>query len=173
MQGQLNFYPVKRVVTEMFAKNINKMVSTVGFLRREILPPMDLGNGWKCPLWIVSIAPDSSVFLANKGIMNYINVENNVDPRNVRNPKGCGLVLVLDNILGTSALFKCSGIPDNKWKRLVDLIKSKENDCWHVVPNPTGGIAPFIVNGNRTHQYVPRTGLDATTLALLARKAFY
>ncbi len=173
MQGQLNFYPVRNAVSEMFDKNLNRMVSPVGFLRREVLPPMNLGGGWKCPVWIVSIAPDSSVFLPNKGIMNYINAENNVDPNNKRNQKGCGLVLVQDTIRGTSALFKCSGIPDHKWEKLVKLIKTKENECWHVVPNPSGGIAPFIVNGNKTHQHVPRTGLDATTLARLVQRTFY
>lgn len=173
MQGQLNFYPIKRSVEEMFNRNLAKLVTGVGFLRKEILPPIGLGGGWKCPVWIVSISPNSSVFLPQKGIQNFINENNNIDPGNKKNKKGCGLVLIHDSIQGTSALFKCSGVPESKWERLVKLIKEKESDCWHIVPNRKGGIAPFVVNGNKTHQYVPRTGLDITTLARLVQRTFY
>lgn len=173
MLGQLNFYPAQDAIREMFDKNVNRMVSPVGFLRREILPPMNLGGGWRCPVWIVSIAPDSSAVLPNRAIVNYINENNNIDPRNKREQKGCGLVLVQDTFRGTSVLFKCSGVPEHKWRQLVDLIKTRENECWHVVSNPDGGIASFIVNGNKAHQYVPRTGLDVTTLAALVRRTFY
>lgn len=171
MQGQLNFILVRRAVAEMFNKNVKRLVSPVGFLCREILPPMNVGGGQRCPVWVVSIAPDSSVFLANKGIMNFINGENNI-PNNRGTPKGCGLVLVQDRSRGTSALFKCSGIPEHKWEMLVELIQSRERECWHVIRNP-GGIAPFILNGNKTHQHVPRTGLDITTLTGLVRHTFY
>ena len=105
--------------------------------------------------------------------MNFINENNSIGRDNNGRPMGCGLVLVLDTVRGTSVLMRSSGIPEDKWERLVKLIKEKEGECWHVTPNSSGGIAPFIVNGNRAHQYVPRTGLDISTLSRLVQKTFY
>lgn len=166
MQSQLNFILVRRAVSEMFSKNTKQFVSSVGAFCREELPPMNVGGGRRYPVWLISIAPDSSVFLANKGVVNYIKNENN----------GCGLVLVQDRIQGTTALFKCSGISDDNWESLVNLIRAREHDCWHTIPNPSkarpNGIAPFILNGNKTHRHVPRTGLDVRTLSGLVKHIF-
>jgi hypothetical protein len=173
MQSQLNFILVRRSVAEMFDKNVKRFVSSAGAICREVLPPMNVGGGRKFPVWLVSIAPTSSVFLANKGVANFINEENNVEADSRRRAKGCGLVLVQDRIQGTTALFKCSAISDDKWEKLVNLIRAREPDCWHVVPTPSGGIASFILNGNKTHRHVPRTGLDIVTLSGLVRHTFY
>jgi hypothetical protein len=64
-------------------------------------------------------------------------------------------------------------VPQDKWERLVKLIATREAECWHVIYSPSGGMAPFIVNGNKANQHVPRTGLDVTTLSQLVRRTFY
>jgi hypothetical protein len=75
--------------------------------------------------------------------------------------------------LGTSALFKGTHIPEDKWQRLVRVIESKEDECWHIIERSDGTIAPFILNGNKTHQYVPRTALDDKSLVELIKRTFY
>ena len=163
MQKQLNFYLVKDAVAELFTKNVDRLVCPAGFLRKQILPSIDLGKGQQAQVWIVSISPEVSVFRPNQGISNYINKKN----------AGCGLILIQDTVRGTNALSMCSGVPQSKWKLLVDLIVSKEPDYWHVTTQASGDIAPFILNGNKAHLYKPRSGLDVNILADLVRKTFY
>jgi hypothetical protein len=109
------------------------------------------------------MTPAAGIARANQAIASLFNKDN----------AGCGLILIKDSSLGTSVLFKGSGIPEDKWQALVALIKSKEDECWHVIYNSGGTIAPFIINGNKAHQYVPRSTLDATTLVELVKRTFY
>jgi hypothetical protein len=109
----------------------------------------------------MSAAP--GVTRVHQAIQNYLS-DNNY---------GCGFVLVRNPTLGTSALFKGANIPEEKWEKLVHLIKGKEDECWHVIERSDGTIAPFILNGNKTHQYVPRSALDDKALVALVKRTMY
>jgi hypothetical protein len=129
----------------------------------------------KCPVWVVSMTPAPDIIRPHKAITNFINGEN----------YGCGLILIRDAVLNTTALLCCEGVPYEKWKRLVDEITDKEGEsiepgegnpedcgCWHIQKNP-GGYGNFILNGNKAHQYVPRSALDAAALCELVKRTFY
>lgn len=187
-QKQLNFYAVEDAIASLFAQGKARAVTPVGAFTRSVLPeivtdvrsggPQSQAQKKKRPVWVVSVTPATGVFKPNQAIANYIN----------KNNEGCGLILVRDTTLGTSALFKCSAIPPEQWQRLVSRIIRNEGEsnpplvggqqaepggCWHVTYDSSGGMAPFILNGNKSHQYVPRSGLDATGLCELVRRTFY
>jgi len=187
-QKQLNFYAVEDAIASLFAHGKARSVTSVGVFTRTVLPEItvDIRSGGpqsqpqrkKRPVWVVTVAPAAGVFKPNQAIANFINKKND----------GCGVILVRDTTLGTSALMKCSAVPPAQWERLVSKIISKEGEsnppltgdrdsdpggCWHVTYDSSGGIAPFILNGNKSHQYVPRSGIDATALCELVRRTFY
>jgi hypothetical protein len=186
LQRQLNFFTVQQAVQSLFSQPRPRLVTPAGILRKAELPPIEIQSpagghhkqapGKKRPVWVVSVSPASGVFKPNQAISNFINQNND----------GCGLILIRDTVLGTSVLFKCSGIPDPKWRRLVDEIVKKEGKtvepgegkpedcgCWHVPVDSAGGMPPFIVNGNKAHQYVPRSALDGAVLCELVKRTFY
>lgn len=171
LQGQLNFQPVRDAIDELFSRKLNSLVSPLGTFQSAIIPNVNCGRGRGAPLWIISITPSIDVIQANKGAQNFINSENSIGKDLQGRKQGFGLVLVHDPARGSSYLAKCPGVNDAQWKRLVDMILESEPDCWYVVTNKSG-IAPFILNGNRAHQYVPRSGLEIKSLAYLAEKVF-
>ena len=181
-QKQLNFYAVEEAIESLNAQKITRAVTPAGLFTKTVLPDIfaDVRSGGpqspllkkKQPVWVVSVTPAFGIFKPNQAISNFINKHN----------AGCGLILIRDTITGTSALFKCSAIPTAQWERLVSKIIEKEGKvvpglepmgCWHVTYDSGGGVAPFILNGNRAHQYVPRSGLDATVLCELVNRTFY
>jgi hypothetical protein len=186
-QKQLNFYAVEDTIKSLFATGKGRAVTPIGAFTRTGLPEImaDVRTAGaqqqiqkkKRPVWVVSVTPAAGIFKPNQAISSFIN----------KNNGGCGLILVRDTMVGTSALFKCSAIPQTQWQRLVSEIINKEGEsnpslagnesessgCWYVPRDSGGGIAPFILNGNKSHQYVPRSGLDATALCELVKRTFY
>jgi hypothetical protein len=64
------------------------------------------------------VAPEPDIIRPNKAIRAFINKNNN----------GCGLILVHDRRLNTTAVFCGDNVPQEKWERLVDAIKEKEGE---------------------------------------------
>jgi hypothetical protein len=114
------------------------------------------------PIWLISISPATDVFSPHQAAMNFINTEN----------EGCGLVLVENSYMGTKTLFKSKSIPDGKWALLANTLKSLEPDCWYDASTDPDRPAPFLNNGNKAHQYVPRSGLDIQALGQLVNTIF-
>lgn len=182
LQKQLNFYAVESAISGLFADGKMRAVTPVGVFTRTVLPEIQveiLSKGprtqtvkKKCRVWVIGIMPAPGVLQAVAAATNYLN----------RNNDGCGLILLRNTAGGTSALFKGSSLPSDRWRVLVDEIVSKEGKadpssvpmgCWHVIYDSQGGMAPFVLNGNKAHQYVPRSGLDANVLSELVRRTFY
>jgi hypothetical protein len=172
LQNHLHFYAVEEAV-DMAVKGQKIKVSTpVGSITHNVLREMEImaPDGRKGPLrrqranvWVLTMTPAAGVARAHQAMQNYLN-DNNY---------GCGFILLKNSALGTSALFKGSHIPEEKWQKLVNIITSKERDCWHVIHRSDGKIAPFILNGNKTHQYVPRTALNDKALVELIKRHLY
>lgn len=174
LQNRLNFGLVRRGVEGLFEENLPALASRAGQLRRETLPELMTDHGLAWP-WLIGLEHDSSISSPNRAIIHFINQYNS--PPGRRNwqteTQGCGLAFVQNRTLGTSAIFKCGGIPDDKWEVLVRLLQEKEPRCWHAVTNPNGKLAPFVINGNRAHRYRPRTNLTFAVLVELLRGAWY
>jgi hypothetical protein len=172
LQNHLNFGEVEEAIDAAVRGQQTRAITPVGTITRHVLREADAmvaeRRGGRKELkrikpWVLTMTPAAGVSRASQALQHYLNKHN----------FGCGLILVKNSGLGTAALFKGASVPEGRWQRLVQLITSKEQECWHVIHQSTGTIAPFIVNGNKTHQYVPRSALDSTTLVELAKKTLY
>jgi hypothetical protein len=172
LQNHLHFYAVEDAVKAAIRSQRIKVSTSVGTITHNILREMEImapdyrGGPLKkrrVNVLVVTMTPAAGVSRVHQAIQNYLNENNH----------GCGFILLKNAALGTSALFKGSHIPEEKWQKLVNVITSREGDCWHVIERSDGKIAPFILNGNKTHQYVPRTGLDDKALVELVRRTVF
>ena len=89
-----------------------------------------------------------------------------------RENAGDGYSIFRDNVNGTIILSKGYSISDDEWKHVCDaliLSEGNTNDisgecgCWHITRNKNG-IAAFLLNGNPSHLYVPRSAITAYSL---------
>lgn len=84
---------------------------------------------------------------------------------------GIGFSIFRSPVTGSIVITRGEKIPNELWERVCDKLIELEGlsdraDCcgaWHVTRN-TNGIAPFILNGNPTHRYVPRSSISAHSL---------
>ena len=102
-------------------------------------------------LWIIHCNQTPGLIMGNRPLMNYVN----------KNNMGFGIVILRNKFGCTGAIFKGVGVPYDLWETLVDKICEIEEDCWHkVLSGGSGEYAPFLINGNPSHQYVPFSNLD-------------
>lgn len=182
VQNQLNFYAVEEALAGLFADGKPRAVTPVGVFTRTVLPEILAEVRTPGPhlktvkkqrrVWVLTVTPSAGVLRSHQAVTSYLN----------KNNDGCGVVLIRNSSAGTTAIFKGSAIPADYWERLVTEIVSKEGEadptsdpmgCWHVIHDSQGGIAPFILNGNKSHQYVPRSVIDAQALSEVVRRTFY
>ena len=87
--------------------------------------------------------------------------------------KGIGYTIFRDPHTDTIVLSKGEGSRQLEWRLICDKLLELEgsaNDvgvecgCWHVTKNPFS-IASFLLNGNPTHRYVPKSKITAQSLA--------
>lgn len=174
-QKQINFLAMFEELDKAFKnqKSVNKR-TRLGLIRREILHSIEIRKRIidknthqpkyiQRPLWVINIRPTSEVFNANQATLNYINKNNN----------GVGLILIEDTYIGTKTLFRGEAIPSTNWAKLTDSIKSTEPQCWYDPSTDSNQPAPYIINGNKAHQYVPCSGLDMDILCMLVKKYFW
>ncbi|MEW5852430.1 MAG: hypothetical protein AB2A00_26825 [Myxococcota bacterium] len=112
-------------------------------------------------VWVLSVTPRSGVFNAHQVALNFINTKNN----------GLGLVLLEDGVLGTKTVFRAQSIPEPIWRSVMDELLGREPGCWYDASSGKGVSAPFLSNGNKAHQYVPRSGIDCQALASVVARA--
>lgn len=108
------------------------------------------------PLWLLGLTQSGDVVQPHKAMISYINEQN----------FGVGIILSEDTTDLTKAIQRCGNVPDDFWGKLVRTIKEKEKECWHVMDTPNG-IPPFILNGSKAHQYMPRSTIDLNMLSRL------
>jgi len=121
----------------------------------------------KRPLWVISLAAAPDTVTPNRATLSFINKANT----------GFGIFMVQNVQQNTRAIFKGAQFPYSRWKRIVDRIMEREGNtdnkklpgCWHITKNENGQYAGFLLNGNKAHQYVPRSAIDIDTLAEVIR----
>ena len=109
-------------------------------------------------LWILYCSSDGTVMKAKQALDNYL----------VKHNFGIGLILLEDRTEGTKALFRCRFLDERFFDAIVQRIRSVEPDYWYRV-QPS---APFILNGNATHMYVPKSSLTHRTLDGICRAVY-
>lgn len=121
-------------------------------------------------VWLISLIPNGDMVAVNRPLSNFINFRN----------RGMGLFLLENSRWGTRALYRGNEFPYVRWKRIVDKLQEKEGDadnpdvpgCWHKTVDERGIYEGFLLNGNRAHQYVPRSGLEIDALATIVEQDF-
>jgi hypothetical protein len=87
--------------------------------------------------------------------------------------EGKGCVLIHNERSHTTFLGKGYGLTDELWAKICEEVIRWEGEsnpgehgcgCWHMIRKKTQ-IAPFLLNRNPAHQYVPETQLNARILA--------
>lgn len=173
---QMNFYAVEDEIGDLLTKNntVNKNTK-VGFIAKRTLKAIDIRKeivdkitrqkkvvNLKAPLWVIYAKPYADYFQAQKVLTNIINENNN----------GCGLILIENTVIGTKLLSRGSSIFNTNWRALSKQVMGFEPDKWY---DPTLDPAKptfFILNGNKSHQYILRSGLDLESLCSLSEKCF-
>ncbi len=172
-QNQLNFISFSNELEKVLINMRDTDSRTpVGIIRAKILPNIEIQKAipnsqnkqqkvisLRKPVIILNLVPRGDIFSANKPSLNYLNSHND----------GCGIVFLEDPLLGTKTLFRASNFPNDKWVKLINVIKSIEPNCWYDPSTDPLRPATFINNGNKAHQYVQRSGLDLLSLADLIK----
>lgn len=172
-QKQLNFISFSEELEKVLLNKKDADTRTpVGVIRVQILPHIEIEkhiNNYQTrqqkiiklrkPLIVLNIVPRGDIFNAHQPALNYLNSNND----------GCGIIFLEDPFLGTKTLFRASNFPNDKWSKLINLIKSIEPNCWYDPSTDPSRPAPFINNGNKAHQYVQRSGLDLLSLCELIK----
>lgn len=111
--------------------------------------------------WIIGFTAAARMQEGKAPLLRYLNQANG----------GVGYILNKNAQTGTIALTKGSGISQNEWERLIRVLLEREGNsddeepgCWHVPLNANDVIAPYILNGNSAHRYVPATALTPEVL---------
>lgn len=138
-QGQASFLDIQSELKGL-TSNANDIViqSKYGKIYRKLL---SLNNSYNNEnFWLIEIDQTPRMLMGNRPVIHYLNTKNN----------GYGLIFINDKFQCTKALFKGSSMPDTLWEKLVNRLCQKEPSYWHVTEG-----ASFLINGNRSHQYVP------------------
>lgn len=92
----------------------------------------------------------------------------------IHNSGGLGFSIFHSAATATIVLGKGDQIPPALWEAVVTRLVALEGasddpaacGAWHVTRSPAG-LAPFLLNGNPTHRYVPRSAISAGMLVRL------
>jgi len=173
---QINFSAVKAEISDLLVRNRSVDKSTkIGYISKRTLKSIDIRKetidrqtrqkiivNTKAPLWVIYAKPYADYFQTQKVITNIINENND----------GCGLVIIENTVIGTKLLSRGSSIFNNNWRALTKQVMSFEPEKWY---DPTLDPAKptfFIINGNKSHQYILKSGLDLESLCSLSEKFF-
>lgn len=101
-------------------------------------------------LWVLEAEITPRLIMGNRPLINFLNKQN----------LGFGIIFLNDKFNCTKALFKGSTFPHNQWRKLVRILCDFEPKCWH----DTSETASFLINGNRSHAYVPLSQIELPDL---------
>lgn len=113
-------------------------------------------------LWVFYVEPTPMFVLGNRPLMYLLNQQNS----------GYGVVFFNDPFHFRKAVFCGNNVPYSFWKRLVNLICKEEPECWHKsFKYNTDRFAPFLINGNPAHQYVPQSQMTLNDFMQIIKQA--
>ena len=120
--------------------------------------------GEKNQTWLIEITTE--IISSPTALKNYL----------FRANSGDGYVIFKNAVYGTIYLGKGSAIDEAEWRAVCDQLLQSEGSsnielnaenstcgCWHLTHNERG-IADFLLNGNPSHLYVPRSSLTVFML---------
>ncbi|MEQ1886552.1 MAG: hypothetical protein ABL967_15920 [Bryobacteraceae bacterium] len=105
------------------------------------------------PIWILGCRHNNFLLQPNKAMRRFLS-QHNFD---------VGLIWSENTAESTKVVFKGDGFPHALWLRLIAALQAREPGLWYH-PVET---APFIINGNASHRYVPLSALNPANLARL------
>jgi hypothetical protein len=119
--------------------------------------------------WIIQLTPSPGIEAAKGPLTGFLNTQNSA----------VGITSIKSQY-GTLVLSRGNNLPYEVWKDLADTLINIEGDandpqspgCWHITINESNTYESFLLNGNKSHQYVPRTSLDFRNLVQLVRKVW-
>ena len=126
-------------------------------------PDDDFGEpeGERTCTWIFDL--DASSSISSPNTLNFFISRNN---------SGNGYTIYRDYSNGYIVLTKSYAISEAEWEAVCEELILSEGitnglcgkcGCWHVTRN-TNGVAGFLLNGNPSHLYVPRSNITAESL---------
>jgi len=165
MQGQIIFQKLLDEIKKMHENNQDNVSTNIGSIERiklhdhQFQQKVNVNDHFSYKpnknLIFYQIAPVPSAFGVHKSFVYFLNG---------KDFQGFGFIVVHDKFNGTKAIFRGSGIPDVIWKKLTDKIKLLEPESWYDASSELSK-SFFLLNGNRTHQYVPQSDIGITELA--------
>jgi len=177
MQGQIIFLRILDEIKKMYSVNIDRVTTTLGSIEKisihdhsfkqaiktkvkiNNLIQEDISYTANKNLTIYEISPVPSAFSVHRSLMYFLNG---------KDFQGFGFIMVNDKFNGTKAIFRGNGIPDSVWGKIIEKINLKEPDLWYEASS-TLAKSFFILNGNKTHQYVSLSGIDIDELSSIIR----
>jgi len=177
MQGQIIFMKILDEIKKMQATNADRVTSNLGTIEKmtiydhtfqQVIKTKDRVNGaiqerisyqTNRSLNIYEISPVPSAFGVHRSLTYFLNGTDF---------KGFGFILVNDKFNGTKAFFRGNGIPDEIWRKVVDKINTLETDMWYEASSSLAQ-SFFLLNGNKTHQYVPPSDIDINSLSAIIK----
>lgn len=161
----------RRQLQQVFAARKKNNVSvplTIGVLTFSSCPPsssMLVADADPIPdTWILDLAAAPGI--TSPGTLNHFVNRTNA---------GYGYTIFRSKISDTIILTKGAAIEAAEWNAVCETLLQTEGSssmqeniigCWHIVQNEKG-YAGFALNGNPSHQYVPRSMIDAQWLLSL------
>jgi hypothetical protein len=162
-QQQLSYLTLMEVLEQQNGKtgDINETTS-IGVVKRRVIDVKieENNRSYKQPMWILGISPKNDIIEANKAALSIINDNNNQ----------CGIILLEDDVLGIKTIFKAKNTPSDIWGKITGILLEVEPDCWYQPSNDSGEQAPFICNGSKAHQYMPRSGVDVDVIVKIVKE---
>jgi hypothetical protein len=170
MQGQIIFMKLLDDIKRLNTSNENRITTSLGTIEKITVHDHSFQQMIKTKesesyvvnrhLQIYEISPVPSAFGVHKSFTFILNG---------KDFQGFGFILINDKFNGTKAIFKGNGIPDLTWRKIIEKIKSMEPDSWYEVGSSPNTTAAFILNGNKTHQYVAPSDFDIESFSAIVK----
>ncbi|MGA8809582.1 MAG: hypothetical protein WB973_17060 [Thermoanaerobaculia bacterium] len=179
LMNQLSFVRIKDELTTVLGEGrVDVDVDTpVGELQFRTLSGIAVkpagsadGNSTVQP-WVLFYRPRIDIEAPKPPISNFIASKN----------QGVGIFAIVNPRSDTLVLSRGGGVSDSVWEAVIGQLVEREGDsdakdvpgCWHITRDEKGKPADFLLNGNKAHQYVPRSALrDVNSLTHLVKAAY-
>jgi len=177
MQGQLIFMKILDEIKKMHLASVDRVTTSLGSIEKISIHDHSFQQAIKTKERVNGVFQERISYAANKNLSVYeispvpsaFGVHRSLTYfLNGKDFQGFGFILVNDKFNGTKALFRGNGVPDAAWRKIVDKINSIEPELWYEASS-TLTQSFFLLNGNKTHQYVPPSDIEIDSLASIVK----
>lgn len=164
-QGQAIFNDAILELKSLCSLHVDQSIhSKYGSFQRQTIKLRNIKSldSYVKDLWIFYVEPTPMFVLGNRPLMYLLNQQNSA----------YGIAFFNDSFNFRKAIFRGKNVPYELWKRLIDHVCKLEPECWHKSYRYNTDIyAPFLINGNPAHGYVPQSQIDLKDLVYLISKS--